>query len=148
MPEIIMPETIKLKLTVYQPAIMAGPDEQVGYEYDLTIVAPTLHAHGGHHGDASSAKCEVVPVTGTLSFPNPAAPVISPFTGLIFIYDNAPAIGFPLNMIANSTEDSPLPFSMTLAFPAPPVYFYAGAIDFGIWPGPFSDTTASFLAPQ
>lgn len=143
-----MSETLKLKLTVYQPAIMAAPGEQVGFEYDLTVLIPPIHAPKGKHMEASPAKCDVVLVTGTLSFPNPAAPVISPFTGVMFIYDNAPLIGFPLNMILSSTESSPLPFNMNLAFPASPLYFYSGAIQFGTWPGPLSNTTASFLCPQ
>ena len=142
-----MAETLKLKLTVYQPAIMAGPEQQTGFEYDLTVLIPTLPAVKGKHAEAFPGQCEVVPVTGTLSFPNPAAPVISPFTGLIFIYDGGPAIGFPLNMIASSTA-ALLPFSLTLAFPASPTEYYAGAINFGPWPGPFSDITASYLAPQ
>ncbi|HEY1857872.1 hypothetical protein, partial [Acidocella sp.] len=129
-------------------AIMAGPEEQVGFEYDLTVLIPPLPAPRGKHAEAVSAQCDVLPVTGTLSFPNPAAPVISPFIGVIFLYNNSPAIGFALNMIANSTEGSPLPFSMNMAFPASPLYFYSGAIGFGAWPGPLSETTASFLAPQ
>jgi hypothetical protein len=36
----LMPETITLKLTVYQPGTMAGPDQQVGFEYDLTSRCP------------------------------------------------------------------------------------------------------------
>ncbi|HYP63275.1 MAG TPA: hypothetical protein VEQ16_05270 [Acidocella sp.] len=142
-----MPGTLKLKLTVYQPAITAGPGEQVGYEYDLTVNNPESYAHAGKHSDAASGKCQVVPVTGTLSFPNPAVPAVSPFSGVIFIYDGAPLIGFPLCLVANSTEDL-LPFSLTMAFPAAPVAFYSGAINFGLWPGPFRDVTASFLAPQ
>lgn len=142
-----MPETIALKLTVYQPAIMAGPEEQVGFEYDLTIVVPDLKAAQGDPALASTARCEVVPVTGTLSFPNPAAPVISPFTGVMFIYDNAPLIVFPLTILAQSTEAF-LKFNMTLSFPASPLYFYSGAIMFGEWPGPLSNVTASFLCPQ
>jgi hypothetical protein len=143
-----MPDTTTLKLTVYQPAIMAGPGDQVGFEYDLTIqVSATKMAALGDPGQAGAARCDVVPVTGTLSFPNPAAPVISPFTGLIFIYDDAPKIGFPLTMLAQSSEDY-LKFNMTLAFPAAPLYAYSGAIMFGEWPGPFSDVTCSFLSPQ
>ena len=143
-----MPETTTLKLTVYNPEIMADPGGQVGYEYDLTIVAPDGKvALSGDAVQASTARCEVVPVTGMLSFPNPAAPVISPYTGLMFIYDNAPAIGFPLTLIASSTGDT-LRFNMNLAFPASPLYYYSGAIQFGAWPGPLSETTASFLCPQ
>ena len=115
-----MPETIALKLTVYQPAIMAGPEEQVGFEYDLTIVVPDLKAAQGDPALASTARCEVVPVTGTLSFPNPAAPVISPFTGVMFIYDNAPLIVFPLTILAQGAEAF-LKFNMTLCFPASPL---------------------------
>ena len=74
-----MPETTTLKLTVYQPAVMADPGGQVGFEYELAIVTPDLKtAARGDPARAASATCEVVPVTGTLSFPNPAAPVISP----------------------------------------------------------------------
>jgi hypothetical protein len=143
-----MPDPTTLKLTVYQPAVTAGPGEQVGYEYDLSIVAPDLKlAVKGDPGGASMARCDVVPVTGTLSFPNPAAPVISPFAGLLFVYDNAPIIGFPLTIIAQSTEDY-LKFNMNLAFPAAPLYVYSGAIMFGEWPGPLSNVTASFLCPQ
>jgi hypothetical protein len=143
-----MSETISLKLTVYQPAIMAEPSGQVGFEYDLSIVVPDLKAAAaGDPAEAVEARCEVVPVTGELSFPNPAAPVISPFTGLMFIYDNAPAIGFPLTLIAQSVEDE-LEFDMTLAFPISPVDAYSGAILFGEWPGPFSNVTASFLSPK
>jgi hypothetical protein len=141
-----MPGTLKLKLTVYQPAIAAGPGEQVGYEYDLTVNNPEAYVRAGKHSDAASGKCQVVPVTGTLTFPNPAVPAVSPFSGVIFIYDGAPLIGFPLLLVANSTEDL-LPFSLTMAFPAAPVAFYSGAINFGLWPGPFRDVTASFLAP-
>ncbi|MEJ2457776.1 MAG: hypothetical protein P8Y58_06330 [Novosphingobium sp.] len=143
-----MPETTTLKLTVYKPEIMADPGSQVGFEYDLTIVAPGGKvALQGDAAQASTARCEVVPVAGTLSFPNPAAPVISPYTGLMFIYDDAPAIGFPLSLIASST-DKTLAFNMNLAFPASPLYWFSGAIQFGAWPGPLSQTTASFLAPQ
>lgn len=143
-----MSEAITLKLTVYQPGTVAGPGEQVGFEYDLTIDVPDLKATvEGDPAQASTAKCEVVPVTGTLSFPNPAAPVISPFTGLMFIYDNAPIIGFPLMIMARSTEEF-LKFNMNLSFPASPLYAYSGAIMFGEWPGPLSNVTASFLCPQ
>ena len=143
-----MPETISLKLTVYQPAVMATTGEQVGFEYDLAIVVPDLKTTvKGDHSQAAAARCDVVPVTGTLSYPNPAAPVISPFTGLMFIYDNAPIIGFPLTIIAQGAE-TPLTFNMNLCFPAAPLYAYSGAIMFGEWPGPFSNVTASFLCPQ
>lgn len=143
-----MPEATTLKLTVYQPAVMAGPEQQVGFEYDLTLVVPDLKtAVTGVPSEASAAKCDVVPVTGTLSFPNPAAPVISPFTGLMFIYDNAPIIGFPLTIMAQSTGEF-LKFNMNLCFPASPLYFYSGAIMFGDWPGPLNNVTASFLCPQ
>ncbi len=143
-----MPNSLALKLTVYQPAIMAGPDEQVGFEYDLTIVVPDGFASiaKGEAASATRAQCDVIPVTGTLAFPNPAAPVISPFKGLVFVYDQAPIIGFPLTLLASA--DGMLPFNMTLAFPASPVYAYSGAIKFGQWPGPFSDITAPFLSPQ
>ena len=143
-----MPNSLALKLTVYQPAISAGPAQQVGFEYDLTIVYPddfTASAKGEALA-ATSAQCEVIPVTGTLAFPNPAAPVISPFTGLVFVYSQPPIIGFPLTLLA--TAEGHLPFNMTLAFPASPVYAYSGAIKFGPWPGPFSDITAPFLSPQ
>lgn len=143
-----MTDTIDLKLTVYDPAVMAESGAQVGYEYDLSIVVPPLKlAVTGDAATALAAKCDVVPVTGTLSFPNPAAPVISPFTGLMFIYDNAPIIGFPLTILAQSTGEF-LKFNMNLMFPAAPLYDYSGAIMFGEWPGPFSNVTASFLAPQ
>ncbi len=143
-----MPETISLKLTVYQPAVIAGPGDQVGFEYDLTILVPDFAAAvKGHHRHASAAKCDVVPVTGALSFPNPAAPVISPFDGLMFVYDNAPIIGFPLTIIAQGAE-APLTFNMNLMFPAAPLNFYSGAVTFGEWPGPLRNVTASFLCPQ
>lgn len=143
-----MPNSSALKLTVYQPAIMAGPSQQVGFEYDLTIVYPDGFAATakGEAASATSAQCEVIPVTGTLAFPNPAAPVISPFTGLVFVYSQPPIIGFPLTLLATAKGD--LPFNMTMAFPASPVYAYSGAIKFGQWPGPFSDITAPFLSPQ
>lgn len=143
-----MASSLALKLTVYQPADMAGPEEQVGFEYDLTVVVPDGFAAKpkGDAASATSAQCDVVPVTGTLAFPNPAAPVISPFKGLMFIYDQAPIIGFPLTLIARA--EGMLPFDMTLAFPASPVDVYSGAIKFGQWPGPFSDVTAPFLAPE
>jgi len=145
-----MPQSIKLKLTVYQPEIMAGPGEQVGFEYDLTLVVPdelAAKTTGDPAASISTARCEVVPVTGTLEFPNPAAPVISPFTGVLFIYDNAPLIGFPLTVVAASTGDL-LKFNMNLCFPASPLYSYSGALMFGEWPGPLSNVTASFLCPQ
>jgi len=144
-------EEFTVKLTVYKPAAMAGPGEQVGFEYDLTIAYPDSkaamkvnHAQAvtANHARASSARCEVVPVTGTLSLPNPAVPIISPFRGSVFIYDNSPIIGFPLVMMANSTEET-LKFELSLAF-----YPYSGAITFGEWPGPFSNVTASFLGLQ
>jgi hypothetical protein len=139
--------TLDLKLTVYQPDVMA-PSEQVGFEYDLKIVVPDSRAAvKGHHAQAKSAKCDVVPVTGTLEFPNPAAPVISPYEGLLFIYDNSPIIAFPLIILAESTGQS-LKFNMNLAFPAAPLYFFSGAIMFGDWPGPLHNVTASFLCPQ
>jgi hypothetical protein len=140
--------TRTLKLTVYQPAIMAGPGEQVGFEYDLTIVAPDLRAAvRADAAGASAARCDVIPVSGELSFPNPAAPVISPYSGLIFVYDNAPIMAFPLTMIAQSAGDL-LPFNVSLTFPASPLYDYSGAIKFGQWPGPLSNVVASFLSPQ
>jgi hypothetical protein len=143
-----MPDTITLKLTVYQPEIMADEGEQVGFEYDLEVVVPDRPLGATEEAiQTGEARCEVVPVTGTLSFPNPAAPVVSPFTGLIFIYDNAPVIGFPLTLIAQGSGEL-LPFNMNLAFPASPLYVYSGAIQFGDWPGPFSDMTCSFLSPQ
>jgi hypothetical protein len=142
-----MSDTLSLKLTVYQPDVMAGPGQQVGFEYDLKILAPDQHlAARGEPGGAGEARCDVVPVNGTLSFPNPAAPVISPFTGVLFIYDGGPIIGFPLTLIAQSTGQS-LAFSMTLAFPMSPVDAYSGAIAFGEWPGPFQGVTCSFLSP-
>lgn len=142
-----MPQSTKLKLTVYQPDIMVEQGEQVGFEYDLTLVVPDRLEATGDPASASTAKCEVVPVTGTLEFPNPAAPVISPFSGVLFIYDNAPLIGFPLSVIAASTGEF-LKFNMNLCFPASPLYSYSGAIMFGEWPGPLSNVTASFLSPQ
>jgi hypothetical protein len=143
-----MPEATTLNLTVYKPVVMAGPEEQVGFDYILTIVVPELKtAVNGDPSQASSARCDVVPVTGTLEFPNPALPIISPYAGLMFIYDNAPIIGFPLTIIAQSTGEG-LKFNMNLCFPASPLYFYSGAIMFGEWPGPLSDVTASFLCPQ
>lgn len=66
---------------------------------------------------------------------------------MLFIYDNAPLIGFPLSIIAASTGDV-LRFNMNLCFPASPLYSYSGAIMFGDWPGPLSNVTASFLSPQ
>ena len=141
-----MPNSLALKLTVYQPAVMAGPGEQVGFEYDLTIVFPDgFAAAKGEAASATSAQCDVIPVTGTLAFPNPAAPVISPFTGLVFVYDQAPIIGFPLTLLASA--EGMLPFNMTMSFPASPIYDYSGAIKIGQSPGPFSDITAPFLAP-
>lgn len=137
-----MPETITLKLIVYPP----GETGPAGIEYDLTIVVPDAKTKvAGHHLEASAARCDVVPVTGQLEFPNPAAPVISPFTGLMFIYDDAPAIGFPLTIMAQGSADY-LPFNMNLCFPASPVQAYSGAIKFGQWPGPCSDVTAAFLS--
>ena len=144
-----MQQTGALKLTVYKPDIVA--DGQVGFEYELTLVIPDDKVSAAGEGApeaGSTARCEVVPVKGELSFPNPAAPVISPFTGLLFIYDNAPAIGFPLTIMAQSTSDALLKFSMNLCFPASPVDVYSGAIVFGDWPGPLSNVTAAFLAPQ
>ncbi|MBO9713588.1 hypothetical protein [Sphingomonas sp.] len=142
-----MAETVTLKLTVYSPEIMT--DGQSGFDYDLTIEIPdTATSFAEGTADPGDAKCEVVPVTGTLSFPNPAAPVIAPFTGLIFIYSDSYAIGFPLTMIAQGDDPDLLPFNLNMAFPASPLYFYSGAIQFGQWPGPLSDTTASFLCPQ
>jgi hypothetical protein len=144
-----MPDSFTLNLTVYQPDVMVGPGGQAGFAYDLTIDTPdqAIAAALGDRAQAASAQCDVVPVTGTLSFPNPAAPVLSPFTGLVFIYDNAPIIGFPLVLIAQSSG-TVLPFNLNLAFPQPPLMFYSGAIRFGEWPGPLSDVTASFLCPQ
>jgi hypothetical protein len=143
-----MQESTSLNLTVYKPVIMAGPEEQVGFDYTLTIVVPELKtAVKGEPSQASSARCDVVAITGALEFPNPAAPVISPYTGLMFIYDNAPLIGFPLSIMAQSTGTG-LKFNMNLSFPASPLYFYSGAIMFGDWPGPLRDVTASFLCPQ
>ena len=116
-----MPETIALKLTVYQPGTIAGPGQQVGFEYDLTIevadltktavkgnraTSMTLANEMSAISSGRSAKCDVVDVTGTLSLPNPAAPVISPFRGLLFIYDDSPIIGFPLTIMAESTEET------------------------------------------
>lgn len=142
-----MPDTLTLKLTVYQPAIIASPGDQVGFEYDLTLIVPELKAPAKDaRARVASAKCDVVPVTGALSFPNPAAPVISRLTGLLFIFDDAPVIGFPLALMAEGQE-APLTFSMTMAFPASPVDVYSGAIKFGEWPGPLRNVTASFLSP-
>ena len=128
----LMPETIALKLTVYQPGTIAGPGQQVGFEYDLTIevadltktavkgnraTSMTLANEMSATSSGRSAKCEVVDVTGTLSLPNPAAPVISPFRGMLFIYDDSPIIGFPLTIMAESTEET-LKFNLSLAFPS------------------------------
>ena len=158
-----MPETIALKLTVYQPGTIAGPGQQVGFEYDLTIevadltktavkgnraTSMTLANEMSAISSGRSAKCDVVDVTGTLSLPNPAAPVISPFRGLLFIYDDSPIIGFPLTIMAESTEET-LKFNLSLAFPSVSTASLCGAIMFGAWPGPLSNVTASFLsAPQ
>lgn len=147
-----MPEAATFKLTVYKPDIMA--DGQVGFEYDLTLVvaeeekAGLLSAACAAPEAASTARCEVVPVTGTLSFPNPAAPVISPFTGAMFIYDNAPAIGFPLSIMASSTSAELLKFRLNLCFPSMSSDPLSGSIVFGDWPGPLSNVAASFLSPQ
>jgi hypothetical protein len=92
-----------------------------------------------------SAKCEVVEVTGTLSLPNPGAPIVSPFRGDLFIFDASPMIGFPLTIMAQSTEET-LKFNLSLAFPFSSGS-YCGAIMFGEWPGPLSNVTASFLSP-
>lgn len=144
-----MQQTGALKLTVYKPDIVA--DGQVGFEYELTLDIPDGKSLAS--GDAtleatSTARCEVVPVTGTLSFPNPAAPVISPFTGAMFIYDNAPAIGFPLSIMASSTSDELLKFRLNLCFPSMSSDPLSGSIVFGDWPGPLSNVAASFLSPQ
>ncbi len=147
-----MPDADTLKLTVYKPDIMA--DGQVGFEYELTLVvaaeekAGLLSAACAAPETASTARCEVVPVTGTLSFPNPAAPVISPFTGAMFIYDNAPAIGFPLSIMATSTSDELLKFRLNLCFPSMSSDPLSGSIVFGDWPGPLSNVAASFLSTR
>ncbi|PLR23330.1 hypothetical protein SGCZBJ_16315 [Caulobacter zeae] len=143
-----MPDANTLKLTVYKPDIVA--DGQVGFEYELTLEIP--EGKGLASSDAaleatSTARCEVVPVTGTLSFPNPAAPVISPFTGAMFIYDNAPAIGFPLSIMASSTSDELLKFRLNLCFPSMSSDPLSGSIVFVDWPGPLSNVAASFLSP-
>lgn len=146
-----MPDATTLKLTVYKPDILA--EGQVGFDYELTIVYPddetaAAVACAVPEQAADTARCRVIPVTGELSFPNPAAPVISPFTGLVFVYDDAPALGFGLTMMAQSTSHDLLKFNMNLCFPASPVDLFSGAILFGQWPGPLSDVAASFLAPQ
>ena len=158
----LMPETIALKLTVYQPGTIAGPGQQVGFEYDLTIevadltktavkgsraTSMTLANEMSAISSRKSAKCDVVDVTGTLSLPNPAAPVISPFRGLLFIYDDSPIIGFPLTIMAESTGET-LKFNLSLSLPLLSTASLCGAIMFGAWPGPLSNVTASFLAPQ
>jgi len=142
-----MPQSTKLILTVYQPEITAGAGEQIAFDYILTLDVPDRLEAIGDAASASTAKCEVVPVTGALEFPNPALPIASPFSGVLFIYDNAPLIGFPLSIIAASTGEG-LKFNMNLCFPASPLYSYSGAIMFGDWPGPFNNCTASFLSPQ
>lgn len=144
-----MQQTGALKLTVYKPDIVA--DGQVGFEYELTLDIPqgkSLASSDTALETTSTARCEVVPVTGTLSFPNPAAPVISPFTGAMFIYDNAPAIGFPLSIMASSTSDELLKFRLSLCFPSMSSDPLSGSIVFGDWPGPLSNVAASFLSPQ
>ncbi len=146
-----MPDATTFKLTVYKPDILA--DGQVGFDYELALVvadekADLLTAGCAAPEAASTARCEVLPVTGTLSFPNPAAPVISPFTGLLFIYDNAPAIGFPLSIMAQSTSDELLQFRLNLCFPSVSTDPLSGSIVFGEWPGPLSNVAASFLSPR
>ncbi|PVM93402.1 hypothetical protein DDF62_00920 [Caulobacter radicis] len=144
-----MQQTGALKLTVYKPDIVA--DGQVGFEYELTLVTPegkSLASSEAALETGSTARCEVVPVTGELSFPNPAAPVISPFTGVMFIYDNAPAIGFPLSIMISSTSDELLKFRLNLCFPSMSSDPLSGSIVFGDWPGPLSNVAASFLSPQ
>jgi hypothetical protein len=132
-----MPKTLPLKLTVYQPKTGAGEP------YDLTIVWPDLKKarRKGDHAESSSVE-----VTGTLSFPNLMAPVISPFRGKVFIRDLSPMIVFPLTMWAESTKKT-LKFKLNLAFPGA-ADLYSGAITFGEWPGPLSNVTASFLSPE
>ncbi|MFT4251590.1 MAG: hypothetical protein QM608_03805 [Caulobacter sp.] len=147
-----MPETTTFKLTVYKPDIIA--DGQVGFEYDLDLViadgkAELLSAACAAPEAASpTARCEVLMLTGTLSFPNPAAPVISPLTGLMFIYDDAPAIGFPLSIMAQSIGDELLKFRLNLCFPSVSTDPLSGSIVFGDWPGPLSNVAASFLSPR
>lgn len=121
-----MPDATTLKLTVYKPDILA--DGQVGFDYELALVVADEKA------DLLTAAC--------------AAPVISPFTGLLFIYDNAPAIGFPLSIMAQSTSDELLQFRLNLCFPSVSSDPLSGSIVFGDWPGPLSNVAASFLSPR
>jgi hypothetical protein len=156
----LMSQTIELKLTVYQPGTIAGPGQEVGFEYDLTIEVPdltttvkgnpatlmTLSREMSASSNKFSAECETIDVTGTLTLPNPGAPVISPFRGGLFMFVH-PMMAFPLTIMGQSTKET-LKFNLSLAFPDIPIRFYCGAIMFGEWPGPLSNVTASFLSPR
>jgi hypothetical protein len=143
-----MTQSIIYKLTVYRPEVVADEPGQTGFEYDLSITLPDfLPSVGGRHPKSLASEsftAEAIPVTGAFSFPNPAAPVISPITGILFLY-SSPAIGFPLELAVRSTE-APLPVELQMVFTNSPATAVGGAVTFGSgWPGPFQDVTCSFL---
>lgn len=143
-----MAQSIEYKLTVYRPDVMADQPEQVGFEYDLAITLPdTLHSLAARHPKTlagTSFTGEAIAVTGTFSFPNPAAPVISPVTGILFLY-SSPVIGFPLELMVQSSE-AILPVELQMVFTNSPATAVGGSVTFGPgWPGPFQDVTCSFL---
>ena len=55
-----MPQTIELKLTVYQPGTIAGPGQEVGFEYDLTIEVPDLTSGRQSAAWAASAGEDII----------------------------------------------------------------------------------------
>jgi hypothetical protein len=140
-----MIETVRYKLIVYQPAICTEQPSQTGFEYELTVTPRnSFRAVKGKLLEAVSADCEVVPLTGALSFPNPAAPVISNISGLLFIY-SSPAIGFPLQLVGINAEPI-LPVEIQMVFTNSAASAVGGVIRFGAgWSGPFNNVTASFL---
>ncbi len=145
-----MTQSLKYKLTVFRPVVMVKEAGQIGFEYELDIrfeapVPSTLASTHPRVLPSEPFTGQASPFTGQFSFPNPAAPVISPIEGVIFFLSN-PAIGFPLELIGQSTETF-LPVQLQMVFTNAPATTGGGVVTFGPgWPGPFDTVACSFLA--
>lgn len=141
---------LNYKLTVFRPTVMTERAEQIGFDYELDIqfegpIPSDLTSPRPRALPSAPFTGQVSPFTGQFSFPNPAAPVISPIEGAIFFLSN-PAIGFPLELIGQSTETF-LPVQLQMVFTNAPATTGGGVVTFGQgWPGPFNSEACSFLA--
>jgi hypothetical protein len=143
-----MNDSIIYSLTVYSPHIPAEHETQTGYEYELSIApASALRSAEGALIEASGAGRQTVPISGFFSFPNAAAPVISPIAGVLFLY-SSPAIVFPLQLVGVNTAPL-LPVDIQMLFTNAALSAVGGVVRFGLdWPGPLRDVAASFLGQR